>query len=813
MQRITSYVTIAITLVTTWLLHKPIHSLPPIARFIDPFQGFWQNAERDSLSFPTQLTLAGLKAPVHVYFDEALIPHIEGQDDLDVYFTQGYITAFHRLWQMEFQTHLAAGRLSEIIGQASINHDRLQRRKGILYATKNAYAIIEQDTLLRDIVQAYTNGVNAYIKSLNYKKLPLEYKLLAYKPEPWTPLKTAIMGIQMADFLTGFERSLEYIQANELLDPAMFSFLFPTTDLVNDPVIPKGTPWSFKPLAAPTAPGSAVTGTKTLTTNRETRPVLKATHRPIDGSNNWAIHGKKTNTGFPYLAADLHLNLRMPSLWYGIHLVSPTLNVAGASLVGTPGILLGFNESVAWGITNAGWCVRDWYTIDFKDSSRSEYYYDSVLLKSQWVIEDIKVRQAETVYDTVIYTHLGPIVYDDTFSNPRYQKNLAMKWTGHHPGNEIFGFYLLNRAKNLTDCERALCYHHIPVQNFVLASKDNEIGLTVSGYLPLRLKGKGRSIMPGNQSIYYNSHCIPMEHHPRIINPSQGYVSSANQRITDASYPYYYAQFYEESYRSRRINQVLSQQQKKIDLKMMMNLQNDNYNLAAQENVSFLLSFIDPTQLDTPTLQAYQLIAAWDFENDPEQLAPSVFKAWQNQLQDTLWHFLEEYTLALPRPDFYHTMHIIKNYPTSPYLKLPDDTSLSTLIQASFKSAVSSLQQWQDKNQQVYKWGDYHSITIPHLAQINSFAANKLRIGGGDGIVNANQGSHGASVRLIVSLEKQVKGWIIYAGGQSGNPGSPHYTKFLDSWCKGKYVPLSLTLPPIDKRPNNRTYTLLPTTM
>src|SRR5690606_30791950 len=153
--------------------------------------------------------------------------------------------------------------------------------------------------------------------------------------------------------------------------------------------------------------------------------------------------------GNAYLANDTHLNLRLPSTWYTVHLQSPNLNVAGFSLPGTPGIVAGFNDSIAWGITNAAWTVRDWYAIDFKDSTKMEYYYDSLLLKSQYIVEEIKIKNSEPVYDTVIYTHLGPIVYDDNFNDPNYYKDLAMKWAGHHPGNEILAFCLINRAKNL----------------------------------------------------------------------------------------------------------------------------------------------------------------------------------------------------------------------------------------------------------------------------------------------------------------------------------------------------------------------------
>jgi penicillin amidase len=619
-----------------------------------------------------------------------------------------------------------------------------------------------------------------------------------------------MMGLQMADMLTGYAQSLEDVQAFDLLDRDIFSLLFPTIDRVDDPVIPKGTPWPFKPLPMPSPVGRAEME-RTIDPSLGFKNNFAKAHRPIDGSNNWAISGKKTATGRPYLAADLHINLRLPAAWYGIHLMTPSLNVTGISLPGAPGILVGFNESIAWGVTNAAWSVRDWYAIDFKDSTCSEYYCGSLLLKAQKVVEAIKVRDAEVVYDTVVYTHVGPIVYDDCFNEGRYYKNLAMRWEGHHPGNEIFAFYLLNRAKNLNDFEKALTYYCVPIQNFVFASVENDIAMQVAGHLPLRFKDQGRFVMPAKLAAYHSPSYIPASHQPRVVNPLQAYVSSANQRTTDRTYPYYYFQFFEEPYRNRRINQLLGPSQK-VDAKAMMRLQNDNYNLAAQENLAFLLQCVDTAQLENDQVQAYGTLLSWNFENDTVQVAPSIFEAWQKKLISLLWPPLplKDCLLVLPTPSFYHVMQALKNQSNTLSLKLGSYTSLQALVLDSFKGAVKDLQGWQEKHQKPYKWGDYHPITIPHLAYIDSFGLKGVCVGGGEGIVNANQESHGASVRLLVSLEKTPRGWLIYPGGQTGHPGSPYYTQLVEDWCKGRYVPLSLTLPPKGKRLPGGELILLP---
>lgn len=816
MRKVHSYFIFSITLLITLLLNIRIGKIPPIAKFLDPFQGFWQNAEAKPIQLPAILTMPGLSDAVSVYFDEHLIPHIQAKNERDLYFVQGYVTAFHRLWQMEFQTHATAGRLSEIVGPVAIKHDRLQRRKGMVYAAKNALDKIQQDSVTNQIVTAYTEGVNAYIKTLNYKRLPVEYKVLAYTPEEWTPLKTTLLTVQMADYLTGYEQSLQHTHAFHVLGEKKYTFLYPDHDPAHEPIIPKNTLWHFKPVGPKPIP----TDTKPLPDKPKIipdkpNPVQDATIAdktpplPINGSNNWAVSGKKTVNGQPYLANDPHLDLRLPAVWYGIHLQSPTVNVAGASLPGAPGVAIGFNDSIAWGVTNAAWTVRDWYAVDFKDSTKTEYYYDNLLLKTQFVVETIKVRNAEPIYDTVIYTHLGPIVYDDTFTDPKYAKNLAMKWAGHHPGNEILAFYLLNRSKNLQDFDQALQHHYVPAQNFAFASVQNDIAIQVAGNLPVRCKTQSKSIVNGNTLMNEWQGYIPQPHCPKIINPRQGYVSSANERATDRNYPYYYTQFYEENYRNRRINQVLSQLTK-IDDKAMIRLQNDNYNLAAQENMPVLIKYLDTTQFNAAEQQAYQTLLDWNFFNDVDQVAPSIFKAWQESISSALWAFLHDYQFAIYKPNFYHTMRILKGQANSPHLQLGSYHNLQSLITDSFKKAVQTLQGWQVTHNKLYKWGDYNSIDIPHLAQIKPFGLSGLRVGGGEGIINANERSHGVSLRLLVALDKTPRAWFIYPGGQTGNPGNPHYAKFVEDWCAGKYINLSLSIPEPAKRAPGSEVMLVP---
>jgi penicillin G amidase len=778
------FLIVVLTLLLTTLLNVRIHNIPPLGKFLDPFRGVWRNAETQAINLPGSLSLPGLKEHVTVQFDKHLIPHITAHNDADLYFAQGYVTAFHRLWQMDFQTYAAAGRIAEIVGSKALDFDRLQRRKGNLYAANNALAQIKRDNTLHNIVKAYVAGVNAYICSLSYKDLPLEYKLLDYRPEPWTPLKVALMMVQMVDDLCGGDESIENTNALHQLGKEKFDLFFPAYFEHTEPVIPQNTPWKFKPVAVRTPP-------PTLPILQQQRQIKQPTVIRASGSNSWAVSGKKTVTGTPYLANDPHLVMRLPSIWYAIHLQSPTVNVFGGTIPGLPAVAVGFNEDIAWGVTNAARHVKNWYVVDFTDETRQEYRYDNLLLKSQFVTEEIKVRGHDSFYDTVIYTHFGPVVYDAQFPGHAGQNNLAMKWLGHHPGQEVLTFYLLNKAKNFEDFEKALQHYYVPSQNFAFAAANNDIAMYIAGRVPIQWQDQGRFVMPGNTAAYEWQGFVPQDHIPKILNPPSGYVSSANERSTDRHYPYHYRHYNEEHYRNRRANQVLSKLNA-VDETAMMQLQNDNYNLAAQEALPLLSKHVDTNQLSDKQKIAYQTLLAWNYDNEVDQLAPSIFQAWQCQLDHKLWKELHNTAWPMPTPCLYRTIELLMYHPDSPHLDLGQYATVGDLIHAAFVAGVQELEAWQATHKKPYRWGDYRQVFINHLANIASFGLQNLQISGGAHILNANTGDTGASMRLVVELGTQPKGWFIYPGGQSGNPGSPHYTSFVEAWRQGKYIPVSV---------------------
>jgi penicillin G amidase len=773
-------ITLAVTVILTLVLDTKLHQVPPLGRFFDPFKGFWQNAQQEPIIAPERLALEGLIGNVDVHYDELLIPHIFAENEKDLYKVQGYVTAFHRLWQMELQTHAAAGRVSEIIGKATLEFDRLQRRKGMVHGAKNALMEMERDTHQVELMQAYVEGVNAYINSLDYKSLPFEYKLLDYKPEAWTTLKTGFLLKYMADNLSGWDADLENTNLLRILGKEGFDFLFPEWLPEKEPIIPRGTRWNFRP-DIPAIP-------QNYYSDGITRKTI-AKPNPDNGSNNWAISGNKAANGNPILANDPHLGLNLPSLWFVAQLQTPEMNVFGATLPGALGIIIGFNDSIAWGVTNSYLDVRDWYRIHFRNESRTEYLYNGKWLKTQRVIEEIKIREGETFYDTVLYTHHGPVVYDKHFMKNEAKDNFALRWLGHEPTNEQLGLLKLNKASNHDQYLEAISLFSNPGQNFVFAAANGDIAIKSQGKFPIKWKEQGKFLLDGSLPEHEWQGFIPAEHLPHIKNPERGFVSSANQIPADPTYPYYVYYPRYEHYRNRRINQMLSEMQN-VKPADMMKLQNDNYSLLASESLPVFLENINETALDATQREVYTMMQNWDYFYEINQKAPSVFEVWWNRFNALLWDEFENDSIAYIKPEPYSTVNIIRNFPESEYIDIlstPEKENLADLVQASFVFAIDSVHNWSEEKGMDFLWGDFKSTSVIHLAKLEALSIPKVLVGGHKHIINANSPRDGASWRMIVELGSQPQAWGVYPGGQSGNPGNPFYTNMVEAWANGEY--------------------------
>ncbi len=765
--------------------------LPPLGKFFSPFEGFWQNAEPLKNSFELTLPIKGLTNRANISYDDRLVPHIFAQNEADLYFLQGFVTAQHRLWQMDMQVRVAAGRLSEIIGASVLKKDLESRRIGLKIGAERSLAFMNKDPKSKLILDSYSDGVNAFIHSLTAATMPLEYKLLDFKPEDWSPIKTALLLKYMANMLTGYENDFENTNAVKMFGIQEFNQLFPAfPDTLLDPVIPIGTLFP-KPVFIPDTPSSKIPRNYVSQKYPFERPDAGY------GSNNWAVSGSRSASGKPILCNDPHLGLNLPSIWFEIQLNTPTMNVYGASIPGAPCVISGFNDSIAWGITNASADVKDWYTVQFKDKSRKEYLYDGVWKKSGFRIEQIKIRGEQTVIDTIVCTIQGPVSYDSKFNAGIETQQLALRWSAHDPSNELLTFYELNIGSNYNDYVKALGHYWCPGQNFVFASADNSIAIWHQGKFVNRYKDQGKFVMDGSNSSTNWQGFIPQEHNPHILNPERGWVSSANQHPTDQSWPYEHQGIY-EFFRNRRINQRLSELTS-ARIEDMMKLQNDNYNLYASEVLPILLKNLNSKNLSTREHEVLAEMNAWAFDNDPNLKAPVYFETWWGQVHASIWDEFSDTSRMLVMPNYFQTIRFLNLYPNSIFIddKRTEATeTLNYLVTKAFHSSIVETDAWKKSHSGVeLNWANFKNTTVLHLSQQLAFSVEGVQTGGNAGIVNATSHRKGPSWRMVVSPGSKGEAFGIYPGGQSGNPGSKYYSNFIDDWAKGKYYQLLVLTP------------------
>src|SRR6478736_4256434 len=622
-------------------------SIPPLGKFLDPFHGFWHNAEKGDPA-NQELALSGLQDEVNVVYDSLLIPHIFAENDDDLYLTQGYVTAQHRLWQMEFQVLAAAGRISEILGPVALDYDRGQRRLGMTFGADHNLKSLEKNPEVLQAVEKFTQGVNDYIDGLDYEDLPLEYKLLDYEPEHWSTYKLALVQMNFSLTLNSGEMDLQFTNALKLFGKETFDLLYPDHEQQEAPIVNNPNGWKFKPVTLDSVPLALPDELINI------KPEIKKA-RGV-GSNNWVVSGTKTSTGSPILSNDPHLSLGVPSLWFVNHLNSPQVNTMGGTLVGTPGVILGFNDSIAWGCTNAQRDLVDWYKIQFKDSTKSEYLSDGAWKPTNKVVEKINMKGSEPYYDTVVYTHHGPVRYDEHFRGENQHAQFAFRWISHDEAEPLTAFYLLNRAKNHADYMKALDHRFSPAQNFVFGAVNGDIAMRVQGQYPVRRKGEGKFILDGTKTSSEWQKFIPFDQNVAIKNPAQGYLFSTNQYPVDATYPYYIQSGdYYETYRNKRINQLLGEKMN-ITPQDMMAFQNDNFNGQASESLPFMLSMLDQTKFSKEEKQAFDLLMSWDYFNSIESTAAIYYENWWKDFYANLWDEMVSTKVALTLPSEFTTI-------------------------------------------------------------------------------------------------------------------------------------------------------------
>jgi penicillin amidase len=795
MRPISFFISTIITLALVFALNRKWGPIPPLGKFLSPQQGFWQNAEANDASRNENFSIPGLHGKVTVYLDNRLVPHVFAEHDEDLYFVQGYIHAKYRLWQMEFQTFAAAGRVSEVLGNDPrfLRYDREQRRLGMVYGAQNAVEAINADPQTKKFFDAYTNGVNTYINSLSESRMPVEYKLLDYRPEPWSNLKIALFLKMMSKDLAGYERDLEFTNEKSVFGLGDMNLLYPEISDSSKPIFPHELSSGMSDTASmrPTPPATADSLYFEKDTALRTGEVNKP--NPANGSNNWAVSGSKTRSGAPILCNDPHLGLSLPSIWYEMQLSSPTMNVYGATFPGSPNVIIGFNDNIAFGFTNSMRDVKDYYRIKFRDGSKKEYWYNGQWTPTTLHTDTIRIRGAADVYDTVAYTIFGPVMYDRSFTvdSASGDNAIAVQWIAHQSSNDGAMWFKLDRAKNYDDYLAAIKDFVCPGQNMIFASKSGDIALWQQARFPARWKGQGLYVMPGEDSTYRWQGYIPQAENPHIVNPSSGFIESANQRPVDSSYPYFIPGNYIVP-RGMRLTKRL-QEMSDITPQDMMQLQTDYYCTTASMALPMLLRNIDEGALNAQQKDYLGQLKQWDYYALPDSKAMTIYEGWIDSVKKLVW--TDEFARVKgPRvyPDEQTLVEALLRDSAFKYvddIRTPQVETLRQQVTKAFLLSAAALSVAEKKEE--LAWWQHKHASINHiLTTLKPFARRDLHVGGWNNTVNAITTDHGPSWRMVIQLTTDTEAYGIYPGGQSGNPGSKFYDNFVDDWAKGTYYPL-----------------------
>ncbi len=741
------------------------------------------------------LQVSGLQAPVDIIRDQWGVPHIYASNDHDLFFAQGYAHAQDRFYQMEFSRRIGQGRLSEMLGKTALEDDEFIRTVG-WWRTAQA----EADTLdgeLKLAMEAYSEGVNAYVES-NRDALALEFAILRLtgtkvEIEPWTPAHSIAWGKVMAWDLGG-NMSDEIWRARVLAEMgahtlAEWTLPYPDEHPI---IVPSGVSWEqlrlqeaadFSDHAFAFGRGDGI------------------------GSNNWVISGDKTTTGFPLLANDMHLGIQMPSVWYevGLHCQDNcSYNVTGFSFPGVPGVIVGHNERIAWGVTNLGPDVQDLYVEKLNPDNPNQYEVNGQWVDFEIIREEIAVQgQSEPEVIEVRISRHGPVLNEVMDDLPvEANQVLALQWTALEPGEVFKSVLMLDKAQNWSEFRAALEYWHVPSQNFVYADVDGNIGYQAPGRIPIRANGDGQLPVPGWTDEYEWLGYIPFEELPSRFNPPEGFIVTANHAVVDAGYPYLISLDWDRGYRAQRITDMIEEFDT-LSADDIMLIHGDNKSLSAAEVVPHLVVL---SSEDARLRRALERLALWDLQEHKDSAEAALYEAVWSKLLPELFDEAPEdlrpdwgaWTLVLVRDLLAQPNNHWWDDARTPAIETRDDILLRALQQG-----YALLEKRQGSNMDKWAWGKLHTATFENQSLGQSgiglvesiFNRGPVPASGGNAIVNATGWSMDdpASVttvpseRAIMDLSDWQRSLSMHTTGQSGHPYHEHYGDMIIPWRDIQY--------------------------
>ncbi len=751
-----------------------------------------------------ELRLPGLRDTVTVVRDARGVPHIYATNVHDLFMAQGFVHAQDRFWQMEFWRRIGSGRLSELFGEATLPQDRFLRTMGVRRSAERSWELLDEAD--REVLLAYAEGVNVYMAQ-HRQKLPLEFRILAltgveFTPEPWTPVHTLTWATMMAYNLGGnYESELERAQLLARYGEAWMRELTLYPYAADHPVIlPAGVTWE-----------------KVDTEVMAGLPEhwLFGRGQGI-GSNNWVIAGTRTETGKPLLANDPHLGIQMPSIWYenGLHCRPRTTecpyHVVGFSFASAPGVIIGHNDRIAWGVTNAYPDVQDLYIEKINPANPNQYEVNGRWVDMEIVQEEIRVAgRHEPVYLTVRRTRHGPILNDVAYGTQADWaygwQPLALRWTALEGNRVMAAVRALNLAQNWDEFRNALTKWDAPAQNFVYADVDGNIGYQMPGRIPIRRPGHdGLVPVPGHTDAYEWQGFVPFAELPVSFNPGQGYIVTANNLVADYSrYPWLTRHEGSPGFRARRIVERIEAKDK-LSLEDMKAIHGDNANLFARDVIPYLAT-VPLARAEVAAMR--DRLLRWDGQQSMDSAEAAFFEAFWYMLPNHL--FGDELRDMAPRD-----RELVRRLVADPTAHWWDNVHTSTrerreeVLAQALNDAYDLLVERLGEDANRWRWGALHTATFRNQTLGESgvalieriFNRGPVETAGGGEIVNATAWSTAEdrlfevvslpSLRIIVDLADFNRSLATNTTGQSGHPFHKHYDDQIEPWRMIRYAPL-----------------------
>ncbi len=743
------------------------------------FIGFTWFMNKSKPVIEGELAVSVLDQDITVTRDDKGVPHILAETDADLYRAQGYVQAQDRLFQMDLARRQASGRLSEVIGEATLNTDKHFRTFSLRDAAEKSLAAYDEES--KQVLEWFAQGVNAFIKQAKENNtLSYEFALLGYEPEEWSVVDSLTIGKYMAYDLGGNWNTLAFRHwALQHFDEEKAKELFIKYPDNASSIIEAN-------IENPVAVAGQF--------NADLLP------NEFNGSNNWVVSGDKTKSGFPILADDPHLGLSTPSIWYQMHLQSPEQNVSGVIFAGIPGIILGHNDDIAWGVTNVGPDVQDLYIEIPNPDNPTQFKYDGEWEQAEVRDESIKVKDGKTVDFDVVVTRHGPIMTDLAFKDTEPSAQFSMQWTALQSTAELRAILGFNKANSWDDFEMALEDFKAPAQNFVFASKDGTIAYKANGEIPIRKQGEGQLPVPGDSSDYGWEGFIPWDELPTVVNPKEGFIATANNEVIGEEYPYHITDFWAQPYRYERIKEVLEANDS-LTVEDMMNLQMDQHNLYAREFLPDLLTSLKAKDQDEKYAEVIVLLEKWDMVDAKDSSAPLVFHTLMEQLQEVLFKDempLDMYNLMAGKYNITDQL-LRKAYAGEKSIWIDQQGGVDAAVYEALERSIALIEERFGKKPSKWQWGNFHQLTFDHTLGSASpilaryFNAKKVPIGGSKVTVQAADDDldgnvdHGASWRFVADVGDLSSAYHIVGPGQSGHVKSKWYQDQGEDWANGNY--------------------------